>query len=350
MSERPPLFTVIMPTYQRATMLPSAVQTLLDQTCQDYECIIVDDSSTDGTEAVVRGLRLPPKFSYFRLEGHPGNMYCRNRALERSRGVWITYLDTDDFYLPERLTEFKKAIEARPEVGFWYSNGYTHRFGRILARVFDPESPVPEGKLPGWYAVGDRLMPYLTTNIAIPSALYKKYGLYRKDMVILDNELYARMLADGVLVGAIKRPLAVRRIHEAQVTHLWLKSYPENVEALKASDPPREVFEREKLALIEDYTAYVLKAPEPLLARQFLLETLGEKATRHPLYRWTFVPVPLLKALKRLNRWRLIVRRHPAWAPADFKAAMAYIQPLIDQEESRIKNRPVVSGVEPESR
>ena len=330
-----PLFTVIMPTYQRAIMLPSAVQTLLDQTCQDYECIIVDDGSTDGTEEVVKSLKLPERFSYFRLPEHPGNMFARNRALERAKGVWITYLDTDDFYLPDRLMAFKTAMEARPSVGFWYSNGYTHRFGRILARVFNPHAQVPEGKLPGWYAVGDRLMPYLTTNIAIPNALYKKYGLYRSDMWLLDNELYARMLADGVEVGAIKKPLAVRRIHDAQVTHLWLRSYPENVEALKASNPPPDVFERERLALVEDYANYVLKAPEPALARKFLLENLGEKAKDHPLYKKTFIPVPALKALKKLNRWRLMASRHPAFAPPDFREAMAYIQPLIDKEHER---------------
>ena len=98
---------------------------------------------------------------------HKGNMFCRNYAIENSKGEWITYLDTDDFWLPERLQRFKSAIERRPEVGFWFSNGYTYRFGRILETVFDPNGNIPEGKIPGHYAVGSEFLPYITTNIAI---------------------------------------------------------------------------------------------------------------------------------------------------------------------------------------
>ena len=101
-----PLFSVIMPTYQRESMIPSAIRTLLDQTCGDFECLIIDDGSTDNTEQVLKDMKLGENFKYFKLH-HIGNMACRNHAIEKAEGRWITFLDSDDFWNPERLERFK---------------------------------------------------------------------------------------------------------------------------------------------------------------------------------------------------------------------------------------------------
>ena len=329
-----PLFTVIMPTYQRARMLPSAMRTLLDQTLQDFECLIIDDGSTDGTEEVVQGLNLPEgKFKYVRFD-HMGNMWCRNRAIEMAKGEWITYLDTDDFWLPRRLAEFKKRMDAKPEVGFWFSNGYHHRYGRILPTVFDPTADVPEGKIPGHFAVGTEFLPYITTNVAIRRKLFDKdaYGLYRSDMVILDNERYARMFAGGVEVGVLKEPLAVRRIHDQQVTHLWIEEFPEAVEALKAGNPSPEVLEAETRKLVEEVADYLLKSLDPQKTREFLIEHLGDRARTSPTWKWTRVPRPVLAWMKAARRQWLRFQHHPAFAPEDYRRAYEYVQPLIDSE------------------
>jgi len=329
-----PLFTVIMPTYQRGHMLPSAMKTLLDQTLQDFECLIIDDGSTDGTEDVVKGLNLPEdRFKYVRFD-HMGNMWCRNRAIEMAKGDWITYLDTDDFWLPHRLAEFKARMDAKPEVGYWFSNGYHHRYNRILPTVFDRNAEIPEGKIPGHYAVGTEFLPYITTNVAIQRKLFDKsaYGLYRADMMILDNELYARMFDGGVQVGVLKEPLAVRRIHNQQVTHLWIEEFPEAVEALKAGNPSKEVLDQEVRKLVEEVADYLLKSLDPKKTRDFLIEHLGDQASTSPTYKWTFVPVPVLSWLKAIRRQWLQLRFHPLFAPADFLRAHEYVQPLIDAE------------------
>lgn len=329
-----PLFSIIVPTYNRAHMLPGALQTVKDQTFPDYEVLVVDDGSTDDTPRVMRDWVKDPRFKYRRLEKNIGNMACRNLALGMAAGRWITNIDSDDFWVPERLREFADFMKARPRVGFLFSNGYLYRYGRIIGTAFDPARPIPEGKVPGHYAVGEEFLPYLTTNLAIPRALYQKYGHYRKDMIILDNELYARMLADGVEVGVIRKPLAVRRIHGGQVTHKWIEEYPEAVEALKAGGAPPEVFAAEKVKLVLEVANYLWRNIQPAKARKFMEDELGPAAKGHALYLKTFLPAPALSAAKALRRGGLMLRHHPLWATADEKRVYAIINPLIARETS----------------
>ncbi|MEK7382953.1 MAG: glycosyltransferase family A protein [Elusimicrobiota bacterium] len=332
MTSAEPLFSIIVPTYNRARMLPGALQTVKDQTCADYEVLIVDDGSTDDTARVMQDWVKDSRFKYRRLEKNIGNMACRNLALGMAGGRWITNIDSDDYWLPERLQEFAHFIKTRPQVGFLFSNGYLYRYGRIIGMAFDPARPIAEGKVPGHYAVGEEFLPYLTTNLAIPRALYQKYGHYRKDMIILDNELYARMLADGVEVGVIRRPLAVRRIHGGQVTHKWIEEYPEAVEALKAGGAPPEVFAAEKIKLVLEVAKYLWRNIQPRKAREFMEKELGSAAQGHSLYLKTFLPASVLSLAKTLRQGGLMLRHHPLWASEDEQRVYRIINPLIARE------------------
>ncbi|MBI5624987.1 MAG: glycosyltransferase [Elusimicrobia bacterium] len=328
----PPFFSIILPTYNRGHMIGGALTTVMSQTFQDFEVLIVDDGSTDDTPQMITAWTKDPRVKYHRLPKNIGNMYCRNLALGMARGLWVTNIDSDDFWLPERLRAFADYIKAKPRVGFLFSNGYLHRYGRIIGMAFDPARPIAEGRVPGHYAVGEEFLPYLTTNLAIPRAHYEKYGHYRKDMVILDNELYARMLADGVEVGIIRKPLAVRRIHEGQVTHKWIEEYPEAVEALVAGGTPPDVLAVEKEKLVYEVANYLLRSLQPAEARAFMLKELGDKARSSTLYRKTFLPAPALGLAKAGRKLWLMARHHPLWADEDAKAVYRLIDPLIARE------------------
>ncbi len=334
-----PLFSIVLPTYNRARMLPGALETLKLQTCQDFEVLIVDDGSEDETPDMIRAWTKDPRFKYRRLEKNIGNMHCRNLALGMATGDWITNIDSDDFWLPSRLETFVDYIKANPSVGFLFSNGYLHRFGRIIGLAFDPARPIREGKVPGHYAVGEEFLPYLTTNLAIPRAHYRKYGHYRKDMVILDNELYARMFKDGVEVGVIREPLAVRRIHGGQVTHKWIEEYPEAVEALIAGGTPPDILAVEKEKLVYEVANYLWRALQPRKAREFMLQELGEKAKSSSLYKKTFVPRAPLALAKKARELYLRARHHPLLADAEVRNVYKLIDPLIAQETRRAPAR-----------
>ncbi|MBI4061187.1 MAG: glycosyltransferase family 2 protein [Elusimicrobia bacterium] len=321
-------------------MLPGALSTVLRQTCGDYEVLIVDDGSTDDTPEMIKEWTKDERFKYTRVPKNIGNMACRNMALEMASGTWITNIDSDDFWTLDRLQKFADFFRERPAAGFVFSNGWLHRYDRLIGSAFPSGMRIREGKVPGHYAVGEEFLPYLTTNLAIPRALYKKYGHYRSDMIILDNELYARMLADGVEVGVIYERLAIRRIHEGQVTHKWLEEYPEGVAALVAGGTPPDVIETEKKKLVREIAIYLIKNLQPLKAREFMLKELGGGAKKDRLYAATMIPRPVLAAAREARKAWLKLRRHPAFASAEERAVYELITPLINDENKRAAARP----------
>jgi len=332
-----PLFSIVLPTYNRAHMLPGALATVVGQTFGDYEVLIVDDGSVDETPEMIKEWCKDKRFKYTRVPKNIGNMACRNMALEMATGTWITNIDSDDFWTLDRLQKFADFFKARPKAGFVFSDGWLHRYDRLIGTAFPPGMKIEEGKVPGHYAVGEEFLPYLTTNLAIPRALYKKYGHYRSDMIILDNELYARMLADGVEVGVIYERLAIRRIHEGQVTHKWLEEYPEGMAALVAGGTPPDILEAEKRKIVREIASYLVKNLQPEKAREFMLKELGDEAKTMSVYKATMVPSPLLSLAKEARKAWLIARHSRALASAEERTVYDLIDPLIDAENARLR-------------
>jgi len=110
-----PLFSVIIPTFNRSQFIAYAVRTVLDQTCQDLELIVVDDGSTDETSEYLREIR-DPRLIILRQE-HRGVSAARNAGIQMARGEWITFLDSDDEALPYWLEELGKCVAGEAKMG-----------------------------------------------------------------------------------------------------------------------------------------------------------------------------------------------------------------------------------------
>jgi len=112
---------VVIPTYNRAHLIRKAVQSVLDQSYQDFEIIIVDDASTDNTEEAVRSLK-DERIRYIRHEKNKGAGAARNTGIRAANGEYIAFQDSDDEWLPEKLEKQMKVFEnAPPEVGVVYT-------------------------------------------------------------------------------------------------------------------------------------------------------------------------------------------------------------------------------------
>ena len=119
-----PLFSIILPTYNRAFCIERAINSLLNQTFQDYQLIIVDDGSTDGTEDLIKDKYSQylesKKFVYKHIE-KSGVSIARNEGLKLAKTKWVGYLDSDNEMLPCFLEEFKKAIDENPKTKCFYA-------------------------------------------------------------------------------------------------------------------------------------------------------------------------------------------------------------------------------------
>lgn len=97
-----PLVSVIVPSYNGEAYIGDCLASILDQDHPNLEVLVVDDGSTDGTEAVVRGFG--PRVRYFR-QANSGSAVARNRGLDEARGELIAFCDSDDLWTPGRLAQ-----------------------------------------------------------------------------------------------------------------------------------------------------------------------------------------------------------------------------------------------------
>ena len=117
-------FSVIMPTYNRNFCICNAIDSLLAQTYENFELIIIDDGSTDNTETLIydryRGFFESGKFVYRKQENR-GQCAARNTGLSLTKNEWIVYLDSDNTLTPFFLETFKTYIEKNPDYSIFYS-------------------------------------------------------------------------------------------------------------------------------------------------------------------------------------------------------------------------------------
>lgn len=114
-----PKISVVIVTYNRADLLPKAVASVLAQSFKDFELLIIDDGSVDGTEAYVRSLSFrDERVKYFKNEFNLGISKSRNRGVALARGEYIAMLDSDDYWLDKNKLKVQAAyLDEHPEAG-----------------------------------------------------------------------------------------------------------------------------------------------------------------------------------------------------------------------------------------
>ncbi|MBB4522297.1 glycosyltransferase family 2 protein [Rhizobium leguminosarum] len=115
-----PAISVIIPTYNRSSFIGEAIDSVLRQTFGDFELIVIDDGSTDGTGEIVRGFE--DNRLLFIQQKNAGRSAARNRAIEIARGRYIAFLDSDDTYLQDKLERQVEFMEKHPEIGMIYTS------------------------------------------------------------------------------------------------------------------------------------------------------------------------------------------------------------------------------------
>lgn len=112
------LVSIIMPSYNTVSFIAESIQSVLAQSYKDWELIIVDDCSSDNTDEVVKPYLRDERIKYLKNEKNSGAAVSRNRALREAKGKWIAFLDSDDLWMPEKLT---KQIRFMEENGYHFS-------------------------------------------------------------------------------------------------------------------------------------------------------------------------------------------------------------------------------------
>ena len=110
-----PMFSLVMPVYESEPYLASALDAVLAQTCPDWELIVVDDASSDGSEDIAREYTLRDgRIQLLELGENRGSSAARNAGLEMARGTYVGFLDSDDIFDPDMLERVRESLERDP--------------------------------------------------------------------------------------------------------------------------------------------------------------------------------------------------------------------------------------------
>ncbi len=210
-----PLVSVIIPTYNRAALVVEAVASVLAQSFRDFELLVVDDGSTDGTPAALEAFA--GRLTVLRQPARRGVSAARNQGIKAARGEWLAFLDSDDLWRPEKLARQVAYHAAHPELRLGQTEETWVRRG---VRVNQPPSHRKVG--------GNIFLRSLERCMVSPAAVMlhrrvlEAYGAFDEDLPAAeDYDLWLR-LSWRLEVGLLPEPLVVKRGgHADQLSRQW---------------------------------------------------------------------------------------------------------------------------------
>lgn len=210
-----PRFTAVIPAYDAEQTLAASVRSVLAQTEQDFELVIVDDGSRDGTAEVARSFESDRRVRVVQQENR-GLAASRNTGIEQAAGEYVAFLDSDDLWMPTFLEATGAALDADPGAGFAYTDGWalddvTRRIRRTTVMVRQ-RPPVPPP-----YDAAAFLRQLVRRNFVLAEgtvrmSVLREVGAFDVSLpAVEDYELWLRIAAHGY--RAVRPPglLLIRR-------------------------------------------------------------------------------------------------------------------------------------------
>jgi Glycosyltransferases involved in cell wall biogenesis len=210
-----PKVSVIIPTYNRAEFLSSAIASVLNQTFQDFEIIVVDDASTDNTHQVVSSFD-NYRIKYIRHETNRNGSVARNTGIMMSSGEYIAFLDDDDEWLPEKLKIQVSLLEnSSPKVGGVYTGSL--EIDRATGKVLEQVVPSKRGDI-----YNDLLIENCIGTASTPilrKECFEKVGLFDESLPSSqDLDMWIR-ISEEFHFEYIKEPLVKYYVHKNKVNN-----------------------------------------------------------------------------------------------------------------------------------
>lgn len=211
----PPLISIIIPTYNRASIIGETLKSILSQTYTQWECLVVDDGSEDNTQVVMENICLSDKrFSYYQRPSFhkKGGNGARNYGLKLAKGDFIQFFDSDDLMVPQAL---EKKIEAIQSYDVDLVISRTEYFGTDKKIGYD--YPFSNENV--------NFINYATSNVNwfTPDAIYKNTvveGIFFNEELLAGQEynFNCRVLANSnVRAHKIDEVLTLRRDHDDSI-------------------------------------------------------------------------------------------------------------------------------------
>jgi glycosyltransferase involved in cell wall biosynthesis len=168
-----PFFSVVIPVYNRAAILETALRSVFEQTFQDFEIVVVDDGSSDDPCKVVDRIA-DPRIRFVRQENR-GGAAARNLGIDEARGRYIAFLDSDDVFLPHHLQAMHDLLDGTTNTVAYARILVDRGDGRVILK---PKRGIRADEHMATYLLCDRgFVPTITVAVESGTAKRTKYGV-----------------------------------------------------------------------------------------------------------------------------------------------------------------------------
>ncbi len=198
--------SIITPSFNQATYLEQTLGSVLSQRDQIHEYFVYDGGSTDGSVDIVK--KYAPQIDYWVSEKDKGQPDAIARGFARATGDYLAWLNSDDLYLPGALSKIRAALEAHPN---WDVITGNHTRIDQASRLISCHRVTAESRAAALRGVFHASQP----TVFFRRALYEKVGGINADLhLVLDTELFYRMLEAGAVWGHVPAYLTAFRLHD----------------------------------------------------------------------------------------------------------------------------------------
>ena len=203
-----PLFSVIIPLYTKAPYVGKTIESVLGQTLGNYELIIIDNGSTDGSSEIVAGFT-DPRIRTIRLDKNVGVSNARNNGVAIATATYITFLDADDWWEPTFLEEMARLIERHPDAGVYGTGYYIVKNGKKKVAPIGVEDGFSEGDVNYCSVYAKTLcMPLTSITVSIPRAVFDEMEGFKPHLKLgEDFDLWIRIALKRKVVF-LNKPLS----------------------------------------------------------------------------------------------------------------------------------------------
>jgi len=285
-----------MPTYNRANFIKETIESIRNQTYQNWELIIIDDGSDDNTEEMVLGIK-DDRIHFHKAGRIAINGKIKNIGIEKAQGQLISFMDSDDLWAETKLEKQVLALKDYPDAGFSLTGGYNFK------NIYQPIDFFYKQREGMRY--GEIFIPFFKSEISTttPSLIVRREclriaGGFDESKPFSDTD-YILKLASQFKAVILYEPLLYRRLHDTNDSGTnWIEGYRQGIDLIRANKKKlpvgiaREAFFRLYVNFGEDCFGHGKK----------------RKGIKNFFHAWENKPlsiVPIKKTVKGLLKWML---------------------------------------------
>lgn len=214
-----PLVSAIIPMYNRESLIAETIESVQAQSYSPIEIIVVDDGSTDRSAAAVKSFKNPDIHYYY--QSNRGAGAARNTGISHAQGEYYAFLDSDDLWLPEKITLQIQAFAEDPSLDMVFTHVVQSHDGNLNSDLVQT-SPT----MPGLYS----------STLLIKRASFDQVGLFTSDLKIGEFiEWYTRCKDLGLSSKILEDVLVKRRVHGSNLGIVERGSRNDYLKVIKAS-------------------------------------------------------------------------------------------------------------------